>query len=126
MLSAPLVDARCGVCAAEARAVICSEAEVRSHLEYLQRFHGRRLRSRPGGNPSAEALADRASFTQSYATNIVRCVDCGAIYRHPRPPAEAILRAYAKDRYGRERLEGLFGAQAELYRPKAQRLRKWL
>jgi SAM-dependent methyltransferase len=63
---------------------------------------------------------------QDYPTEVVRCGACGLIYRNPRPPADVLTRAYATDHYGQNRLEEIFDAQCELYRPKARTLRRWL
>src|SRR4051794_7819 len=118
MIAEPLVAVRCTVCGGNAHDAVCTAEEVRAQLQYLRSFHRRRLR--PGAPP--EALADRAEFTQGYATDIVACRNCGLVFRDPRPTDEAIARAYGGDRYGRERLEALFDAQWELYRPKARSL----
>lgn len=123
---APFVAARCVLCGEHAFEVICPAAEVRAHLKYLQGFHRRRLRPTSTGKPPREALADRADFTQDYATDIVACTGCGLVFRSPRPGAHAIMEAYAQDQYGSARLEALFAAQVELYRPKTHLLRRWL
>ena len=104
MIAEPLVAVRCVVCGSGSHAIVCSANEIRAQLEYLHWFHRRRLR----GNAPASALADRAEFTQDYATDLVVCTRCGLLFRSPRPPEAAIERAYAADRYGRERLESLF------------------
>src|SRR5205823_13883076 len=106
---------RCPVCSGEESSEICDRDEVRAHLEYLRWFHRRRLRL-----PRDEELAERAGFTQDYATNIVACDSCGLVFRNPRPRAEAVTRAYAQDRYGFRRLAELFEPQLELYRAKAR------
>jgi SAM-dependent methyltransferase len=121
MVAEPLVDVRCAVCGGEEHAVICSAWEVGAHQEYLRRFHRRRLR-----RPREEALADRADFTQDYATDIVACAGCRLVFRNPRPSDEAIRRAYAQDEYGAERLAALFDSQVELHRPRARRLARRL
>lgn len=121
MVAEPLVAVRCGVCGSEELDTICTAREVAAHLEYLRRFHRRRLR-----RGSEEALADRADFTQDYATDIVQCRQCGLVFRNPRPTAAAIARAYAADEYGHERLASMWESQVELYRPKARRLARML
>lgn len=122
----PLIDVRCVVCGSDAQEVICPEEEVRAHLEYLRLFHRRRLRPKSNGAISSSALTDRADFTQDYTTDVVACRGCGLVFRNPRPPATVITETYAQDHYGASRLEALFEAQVELYRPKAQMLRRWL
>jgi SAM-dependent methyltransferase len=121
MIEEPLIEVPCPVCSSQVFQVIFRAQEVRAHLAYLRRFHRRRL----NGDSSA-ALADRAEFTQDYATDIVACDACGLVLRNPRPPAEAIEAAYIHDCYGSPRLEALFQAQLELYRRKIPHLERWL
>jgi SAM-dependent methyltransferase len=126
MVAEALVAARCIVCSDAGSAVICRAVEVRAHMEYLLQFHGRRLHPGPGDGLLRSALADRARFTQDYATDIVGCKECGSVFRSPRPPDAAILRAYIEDRYGHRRLAALFEGQRALQRRKARYLRRWL
>jgi SAM-dependent methyltransferase len=121
MIAEPLVAVRCAVCGGEEHETLCAAADVRAQLEYLRRFHRKRLR-----RVTERALADRAHFTQDYATDIVGCVQCGLVYRNPRPSAEAIARAYSGDEYGRERLQEMWGTQVELYRPLAREVARFL
>lgn len=117
MIAEPLVGVACVVCGAGTHDVICPPREVEAHVQYLHRFHRRRLRPDGSGRVPAEALSDRAAFTQDYPTSIVACRECGLVFRNPRPTAVAIADAYTRDEYGRDRLEALFEAQLELYRP---------
>lgn len=109
---------RCAVCGSHSVEMVCSAADVRAHLAYLGRFHRRRLR-RTGGHSE---LVDRADFTQDYVTDIVSCTSCGLVYRREIPPPAVATATYADDHYGRERLQALFAAQVELFRPRAARL----
>jgi SAM-dependent methyltransferase len=122
----PMVEVRCSVCGNQSYEVICTPARVKADLEYVRRFHRRRLRPTKNGSPPPSSLADRANFTQDYSTAIVACMVCGLVYRNPRPPAGAVKQAYEKEHYGHERLAAMFDAHVELYRPKAQYLRRWL
>jgi SAM-dependent methyltransferase len=126
MIAEPLVEVRCAVCAGEEHAVVCPAAEVRAQMQYLERFHRRRLCPGPNGRPPREALVDRAHFTQDYATDIVACRGCGLVFRNPRPTTQAITGSYEHDHYGPERLAALFQSQRELYRRRARRLGHWL
>jgi SAM-dependent methyltransferase len=125
MVAKPLIEVRCAVCSGEGQELICSAREVEAHLKYLRAFHQRRLRGARGEGADG-LLADRADFTQEYATDIVACRDCGLVYRTPRPTDRAITRAYEGDSYGAERLASLFEAQRDLYRAKVRHLRRWL
>src|SRR5437762_11025760 len=108
MIAEPLIRVTCAVCGAGAQEVICPPREVEAHVEYLRRFHRRRLRPDDAGRVPAEALSDRAAFTQDYPTAIVACLRCGLVFRSPRPTPRAITDAYARDRYGQARLSALF------------------
>src|SRR5579862_1959887 len=120
--SLPLVEAACAVCGEKEQEVICSAEEIAAQMAYLRRFHKRRLRA---GAPE-KALAERACFTQDYATSIVRCRSCGLLLRDPRPPDFAIQQMYSQDEYGRERLVEIFASQRLLFRPKANLISRWL
>jgi SAM-dependent methyltransferase len=122
----PLIAVQCAVCGNHTFAVICPATEVRDHVEYVRRFHRRRLRPSRDGEPPRDTLADRADFTREYVTDIVSCTDCGLVSRNPRPAAPVITNAHIRDHYGSARLAALFEAQLQLYRPKARFLRRWL
>ena len=120
----PQVEVRCAVCGGDGRERVCSAAEVRAQLEYLQAFHRRRLKA--AARRGDDRLADRAEFTQQYATDIVACGACGLVFREPRPRAAAVVAAYARDEYGRARLDALFESQVELFRAKVRGLQRLL
>jgi SAM-dependent methyltransferase len=121
MNSESLVTVPCVICGGQTFTTVCTAGEVSAHLQYLQGFHRRRLRS-----GVANAFADRATFTQDYTTDIVACKYCRLVLRTPRPSTKAITAAYQQDYYGYERLATLFTAQLRLYRSKARELRRWL
>src|SRR5689334_10312792 len=112
MIAEPMVQVRCAVCGGGSHEIVSSASEIRAQLEYLRWFHRRRLRA----DAPASALADRAEFTQDYATDLVACRQCGLLFRNPRPPDAAIRRAYVDGRYGLPRLESLFEAEVAFYR----------
>jgi SAM-dependent methyltransferase len=114
--------ATCAVCGGREFETVCSAREIGAQMDFLRRFHRRRLR--PPVSP--EAMEERGDFTQDYAARIAACRRCGLILRHPRPKPEEILRLYAQDEYGEERLNQLFRAQTDLYRRKARSLRRLL
>ncbi len=118
----PEVEVSCVVCGGNAFTTVCPAQEIEVQRHYLRWFHRRRLR--PDAPP--EALADRAEFTQDYATDVVSCADCGLLLRNPRPRRDAIARAYQQDDYGIERLNSLFATQRALCRPKSRFLQRWL
>jgi SAM-dependent methyltransferase len=111
----------CTVCGIVARTTILEAEAVARQLAWLETFHRRRLR--PAGRERRRAaLEDRARFTQDDPRAIVGCRACGLVFRHPRRPALAVERDYARDCYGDERLRALFGAQSKAYAAEIARL----
>jgi hypothetical protein len=45
----PMVEVRCSVCGNQSYEVICTPARVKADLEYVRRFHRRRLRPTKNG-----------------------------------------------------------------------------
>lgn len=121
-----LISTPCAVCGHESFELLCSVSEVKAQLEYVRRFHRRRLCPNVHGVATEDTLADRSNFTQSSPTNIVMCTSCGCVCRNPHPDPQAVLSAYAGDHYDVHRLAGLFGAHLHLYRRKARWLHQWL
>lgn len=116
----------CLTCGATARTTILDAAAIARQLAWLERFHRRRLRPAALERRRAEALEDRADFTQDDARAIVGCRGCGLVFRHPRRSAAAVEREYAGDRYGEERLRSLAASQARAYDGKIARLARWM
>jgi SAM-dependent methyltransferase len=112
----------CAVCGSARVEIVCDADELRAQLDWVRRFHLRRLEDRaPRG-----ALEDRTDFTQGFVTNIVACATCGLLFRDPRPRPEAIARAYARDAYGPARLDALLAGQRALFRDKVRALARWM
>jgi SAM-dependent methyltransferase len=120
------VQVPCLACGADRYAVVCSAREIEAHHRYLLRFHKRRLRLDRKARVAESSREDRIDFTQDYATDIVACTACDLIFRNPRPPTEAVLDAYASERYAPEHLRTAFETHLELFRPKARVLARWL
>jgi len=122
-VAVPLLDA-CTVCGATARSEIQSAAAIAAQLEWLERFHRRRLKPSSPRRQRA-ALEDRADFTQDEPRAIVSCRACGLVFRHPRRSPAAVERDYAEDRYGEARLRTLAAGQAHAYDEKIATLGRW-
>ncbi len=125
-LVVPAAADQCVVCAATARTTVLSAEAIASQLAWLERFHRGRLRSEALERRRAEALEDRADFTQDDARAIVACRGCGLVSRHPRRSPAAVERDYAGDRYGEARLQTLAASQARAYDSKIATLAGWL
>lgn len=104
----------CGGCRTDR---ICSSDEVGEQIEFLRRFHRRRLQ-----HPTEAALKDRVTFTHDYLSDVVACRNCGVICRLPRPTARAITEAYSEDRYGAEHLNSEFDLQYQWAQAKVRSL----
>lgn len=112
----------CAACGGARVEIVCDAREIRAQLDWVRRFHVRRLRDRPPPG----ALEDRTDFTQGFVTNVVACVACGLLFRDPRPPPEAIARSYARDAYEPARLEALLAGQRAFFREKVRVLARWM
>lgn len=111
----------CPVCGSSRARPVCPARDLAEQRRCLAQFYRRRWRRH---NPAT--APDRMSFTQDYLTNIVSCLNCELLYRNPRPPQEAIVRAYAGDRYDQAYLEAEFAAQRIWARRKLPLLRQRL
>jgi SAM-dependent methyltransferase len=112
----------CPVCNHGRVRLIAGPEEVRREVEVLWEFHGRRLR--PDTPP--EHLTDRVAFSQRPPVSVVRCTDCGVVYRHPREREEELHDVYAAESPARTVLESLFENQHRSYRREARRLTREL
>ncbi len=115
------VCVHCVLCGSGRSQTVCSAKEMAEQRHYLTDFFRRRWRTQSGAT-----AADRVAFTQDYTTDIVRCVDCGLLYRNPRPREEDIARAYRKDHYDPRYLETEFLNQRRWARRKASELSRYL
>lgn len=90
----PRVLVGCRLCGSQHSRLVCSAQDIAAQHRFLEAFY----RSRWSKQDPATAT-DRVNFTQDYATAIVACKDCGLLYRNPRPPAQAVTKAYATEHY---------------------------
>jgi len=102
------------VCRATQWTLVCSSGEIFSQRQLLERFYRRRWLAQPSGMSE-----DRWIFTQHYLTSIVACLECGLLYRNPRPRPEAMTRAYRTKREDRADLQAECEAQRRWFRDKA-------
>jgi SAM-dependent methyltransferase len=121
LLLEPEVEVACAACGEAGAERVCSSRELAAQLASARDFHRLRIRRRARG-----ALEERASFTHDYATDLLACRGCGLLYRSPRPGADAVLGAYAMERYTEERLPQMVASQRALFRAKARALARRL
>jgi SAM-dependent methyltransferase len=90
----PRVLVGCQVCGSRRSRLICSAQDIAAQHRFLEAFYHSRW-----AKQNQATATDRVNFTQDYATAIVDCRDCGLLYRNPRPPSQAVTKAYATERY---------------------------
>lgn len=101
-----LIDVSCLICGSAPHETFASAAEIADQQAMLERFHQERRRQDAQGD-----FKDRTTFSQNYATEVVRCQRCGFIYRNPRPTLRSVSARYAEDEYGKDHLQTEFEAQ---------------
>ncbi len=105
----------CG--SADARELATAD-EMRTEVEELWAFHERRLR--PETPPPH--LMDRVAFSQRPPLRVVRCTECGLVYRNPIERAHELSEIYAEDGPTREVMQSLHDTQRASYAAQAERL----
>jgi SAM-dependent methyltransferase len=113
-----VVASACPACGGRSFDVLSDAREFEAEQRRAERFH--RIRSTRKGRAE---LAERASFTHDYATDLVSCTGCGLLLRSPRPRAADVERAYTEERYPAERLAEMLESQVDSFREKAPVLR---
>ena len=110
--------ARCAVCGeADARELATSD-DVRAEVEALWAFHSARLKPH---TPPAQ-LMDRVAFSQHAPLRLVRCRQCGLVYRNPVERATELSDAYTDASPTTERMRALHETQRASYATQARRL----
>ena len=110
---------RCHVCGGADTDEVAGADEVRAEVEALWAFHTRRV---DGGTPP-EKLLDRAAFSEPPPVRVVRCRDCGLVYRNPQERPQELAEIYEADAgVGDDVLRALFENQRRSYRAQARRL----
>lgn len=118
-MSSPAYElAPCPVCGSNDGEQIAGEEEIRAEVEALWEFHGERLRPE---TPPAH-LADRVAFSQRPPLRVVRCAQCGLVYRNPRERDFELRDIYAGEEPDERVLGALFETQRGAYAAQARRL----
>lgn len=91
---------------------------IRAEMEELWEFHSRRLQ------PAVphDRLSDRLWFSQRPPMSVVRCDDCGLLFRNPRERTSSLEEVYAQEEASAESLEALFNTQRKSCAAQARRL----
>jgi SAM-dependent methyltransferase len=120
MSRAPALElTACPICGTTDSHEIADAEDVTEELETLWQFHTARLDPRT----PPEQLTDRLAFTQRPPLRVVRCRECGLVYRNPRERAFELTGMYEDEAVDDEVLGSLFETQRHAYRAQARRLR---
>jgi SAM-dependent methyltransferase len=114
--------ARCAVCAHADAAVLAEQEDLRSEVEWLWEYHQRRLR--PETPP--EHLTDRVAFSEHPPLRLVRCRECGLVYRNPVERPHELQEIYARETPPPDVLRALHDTQLPAVRQQARALRDML
>jgi SAM-dependent methyltransferase len=113
---------RCIVCGRSDSEVVADHRSVRDEIEALWAYHARRLRA---DTPPAR-LVDRVTFSENPPLRVVRCRDCGLVYRSPAEPARELVEVYRRAAPSADALRALHSAQYRAARVQVRRLRRAL
>lgn len=112
----------CIVCGHADADVVATSDDLRDEVEWLWEYHQQRLK--PGTPP--DHLIDRVAFSQAPALQLVRCRECGLVYRNPAERAHELQTIYAKASPSDDVLRGLHETQLPAMRTQARMLREVL
>ncbi len=112
----------CPACGGLGRGLLATGEDMRSEVERLWAFHGRRLR--PEIPPTG--LMDRVVFSQPPPLRLAICAGCRTVLREPLTPGDAIAAAYAAEAPPDELLAALLQAQHRAYGAQVHRLTRLL
>jgi 2-polyprenyl-3-methyl-5-hydroxy-6-metoxy-1,4-benzoquinol methylase len=110
--------ARCAVCGGADTTELATADEIRGEVEALWAFHSRRLK--PETPPPH--LMDRVAFSQHAPLRVVRCNDCGLVYRNPVERATELQAIYRDDEPDPGVMRALHETQRAAYAAQAARL----
>ena len=113
---------RCAVCGHSDARVVAEQEDLRAEVEWLWEYHQQRLR--PDTPP--EHLTDRVAFSEYPPIRLVRCRECGLVYRNPVERLHELEQIYAGDTPTHTVLRSLHDTQLPAVRRQARRLRDTL
>jgi SAM-dependent methyltransferase len=114
--------ARCAVCGHADAELVADADDIRAEREALWAYHETRLR--PDIPPSR--LVDRLAFSEPPPFRLVRCTECGLVYRNPVERPRELTEVYARDAAPRDTLAALHESQRSTMHDQARRLRRAL
>jgi SAM-dependent methyltransferase len=108
----------CPVCASAEADELLSADDAKREIEQLWEYHQKRLQ--PDVPP--DHLLDRVAFSQRAPLRLVRCCDCGLVYRNPVERASEVADMYAEEEPDEAVLRALHDTQRPAYDAQAGRL----
>jgi SAM-dependent methyltransferase len=114
--------ARCVVCDHTDAEVIAEHDDLRAEVEALWEYHERRLRP----ETPLRHLTDRLAFSEHPPFRLVRCRECGLVYRNPVERARELSKIYAGEAPPPDVLRSLHATQLPAVRAQARALRRLL
>src|SRR5829696_8289359 len=102
---------RCAVCASAESDEIVSVDDAKLEIEQLWEYHQKRLQ--PDIPPVH--LMDRVAFSQRPPLRLVRCHDCGLVYRNPVERPSELTAIYEEDSPAEDVLRTLHDTQRPAY-----------
>jgi 2-polyprenyl-3-methyl-5-hydroxy-6-metoxy-1,4-benzoquinol methylase len=114
--------ARCVVCGHADASVVADADDMRAEAELLWQYHGKRLRP----ETPTPRLMDRVAFSEPRPFRLVRCAECGLLYRNPVERAVELTEMYARAAPAPDVLRALHDTQVPALRVQARELRRSL
>lgn len=108
----------CPVCASAASDELLSADDAKAEIEQLWAYHEKRLRP----DIPAVHLTDRVAFSQRAPLRLVRCQECGLVYRNPVERASEVAEIYEEEAPDEGVLRALHDTQRPAYQAQCARL----
>jgi 2-polyprenyl-3-methyl-5-hydroxy-6-metoxy-1,4-benzoquinol methylase len=108
----------CAVCSSSDAQKLVSADDAKHEIEQLWEYHQKRLKP----HIPTDHLMDRVAFSQRAPLRLVRCDDCGLVYRNPVERATEVSEIYEDEGPDESVLRALHDTQRPAYDAQAARL----
>ena len=108
----------CAVCSSSDAQKLVSADDAKHEIEQLWEYHQKRLKP----HSPTDHLMDRVAFSQRAPLRLVRCDDCGLVYRNPVERATEVSEIYEDEGPDESVLRALHDTQRPAYDAQAARL----
>jgi SAM-dependent methyltransferase len=113
---------RCAVCGHADAVPVAEQEDLQAEVEWLWAYHQRRLQP----DTPIDRLMDRVAFSEYPPLRLVRCRECGLVYRNPVERLHELEEIYARHTPAPDVLRSLHDTQLPAVRQQARRLRRLL